>query len=340
MKVRQFIYRIIEKWRMENHIYCRHCEQWIRLTSKKLPWEHTQSILMHLCDNFKILAYRCAICDARLATLSQISHHFRRVHQTTVRGNYTEELEDYASDLKKLATQYFDWEEGTNPPQLTADGPFLVPIKPKEDKLGIKKRRAKARAEARAKVRKAKMEARLEKITKQDKSRQKKDQPIRQNEDQIAIKAAKAKAKTEARLAKLTKQDKSRLDALAYGHSLIKKFSNGSTKMKCQQCDQSPVIAANSGTAPGSINPRPMATFLFNHVISHLDEAVYSCWLCDVTPANRTNIRNHVTLQHPTIEPNDFIDRTDELKDKIFEMMKKCFDKDYASTTTGDVASG
>lgn len=121
--VRRFIYELIMKWQKDNAMYCRFCDHWVRVGTES-SWAQSQAALAHVCGHYGKSLYLCLICDERTVTSCQMIRHIRHVHQTISRGNCREEIDD-PIELKNMAARCFDWEEGTEPPQMTQDSPFL-----------------------------------------------------------------------------------------------------------------------------------------------------------------------------------------------------------------------
>lgn len=122
---RQFCYQMIIKWQRNNALYCRQCDQWLRVGAKN-NWLRSETAMQHICGHLGKPLYRCRSCPQTMATSRQIRQHLQTAHQSGIRGRYTDLTETYQEELKQVAAACFDWMDAEGGPPLDG-GKFLRP---------------------------------------------------------------------------------------------------------------------------------------------------------------------------------------------------------------------
>lgn len=117
-----------------------------------------------------------------------------------------------------------------------------------------------------------------------------------------------------------------RLEALEYARSLIREFSNDAKTMKCQECEAPCSVKTGKGLRPEG---------LFDHAVKHVDKDIFECPKCKKTGKKKDTMRLHMII-HKDAQPTDYIDKTGDFREEIFETMKQCFDLDYKKVEAGN----
>lgn len=125
LTARQFCYQMIIKWQRNNALYCRECDQWLRVGAKN-NWLRSETAMQHICGHTGKPLYKCRSCPQSTATSRQMRQHLQTVHKSGIRGQYIDLTESLQDDLKQIAACCFDWTDAEGGPPMS-EGRFLRP---------------------------------------------------------------------------------------------------------------------------------------------------------------------------------------------------------------------